>query len=357
MIIASDGSLRVMLSRWENGRAQPDSMYRMLLEDLFNLPAEALGLLPADSDNAGDDLSPLIRHISRRTDPPPAVLAYLATQLAEHARLDNLVGPSYVLPTALGQLDQLEQLSAHGSTEVARLAARFAEFTGWLCQDSGNPEKALQFTTKAVDLADQAGDAELSVYSSMRRSNILSMLGRPQLAASIARTALSTAIQNFPDLVPVCLRQHALASAGLHDELTTRAAVEDALRLSRANVSDETELSPYCTTSYLQMEEAHCLLALGRPADAAEACRVALDEWPTILVRDRTLCLARRAVALVELREVDEACWNATAAVEGARTAPSGRTIQLLRSVAIRLRPLGRSPRVREFTAALGEVA
>lgn len=36
--IASDGSLRIMLSRWENGHSRPDAMYRMLLEEVFDLP-------------------------------------------------------------------------------------------------------------------------------------------------------------------------------------------------------------------------------------------------------------------------------------------------------------------------------
>jgi hypothetical protein len=74
-------------------------------------------------------------------------------------------------------------------------------------------------------------------------------------------------------------------------------------------------------------------------------------------LRDRTLCLARRGVALVEMHEVDEACRTAILALEGVRSAPSGRALQMLRVIATRLRPLGRNTSVRELTEALAEVA
>lgn len=75
------------------------------------------------------------------------------------------------------------------------------------------------------------------------------------------------------------------------------------------------------------------------------------------MVRDRTLCLARRAVAVLELREIDQACSTALEALEGVRLAPSGRAIHLLRAVMIRLKPYGRNAQVKELTTALSEVA
>jgi tetratricopeptide (TPR) repeat protein len=342
-----------MISRWENDAAVPDAMYQMLLEEVFGLPAEALGLVTATEADQGPDVHPLVSQASRRIDPQPAVLEYFATQLSHHTYLDNLAGPSYILATAMGQLSQLEQLAQRGSPEVARLTARYAEFTGWLLQDSGDPKQALDATTRAIDYANLAGDAELAAYSTMRRSNILSTLGQHQLAASTARSAFTGAMTHSESLIPVCLRQQALSFAGLKDEAGTREAIDQALALSTAAMDVEAQLSPYCTTSYLQMEAALCLLTLRQPAAAEEACSIALADWPVALVRDRTLCVARRAVALVEMRDVDEACEAAMTALDGVRSAPSGRTIHMLRTVVTRLRPYNRNAQVKQLTMAL----
>ena len=47
--VASPASLRVQISGWENGRHQPDPPYQLLLQEVFNLPAEALGFNDTDT--------------------------------------------------------------------------------------------------------------------------------------------------------------------------------------------------------------------------------------------------------------------------------------------------------------------
>lgn len=352
--ISSDASLRVQLSRWENGHHSPDAIYRRLLEVVFDLPAAALGL-DEDRDPAG--VTPALLAPRRSgAEPPPAVVEYFANQLAEHARLDNLAGPGYVVATATGQLAQIEQLAA-GSPAMTRLAARFAEFTGWLHQDTGRTDAGLRLTERSIDLAESASDAELATYNLMRKSNLLTAAGDAQLAAHTARKALAAARQQHPTLRPVCLRQHALTAAHVGDTRSALDSLDEALALTDRAISPAAGLSPYCTRSYVQMEAALCLLSLRRPADAERACADALADWPDTLLRDQTLCHARRAVALAELNDVEEACRAAQLGIEGVRSAPSGRAIHMLRKVATRLRPFSRNPSVRELTEALATVA
>ncbi len=348
--VAAPASLRVMLSRWENGRATPDATNRALLEAVFGVPAESLGFEPAPAP-AGD-----VAPIRPTRSTPAAVLDYFAAQLVDHARLDNIAGPSFVLTTASAQLRQLEALAENGAPEVAALAARFAEFTGWLHQDTGDVPEALRLTGRSVDLADVSGNDALMTYNLMRKSNVLTSAGERHTAASTARRALDAATDRHPELVPVCLRQHALAASRIGDETRARDAIERALTLAEPAVGTE-GFSAYCTRAYVQMEAALCLLALRRPAEAEQVCTDALSAWPAELPRDRTLCLVRRGVALVELQEVDEACRTALQAVEGVRSAPSGRTVHMLRKIAIGLRPYRRNPHVRELTEALADVA
>jgi tetratricopeptide (TPR) repeat protein len=355
--LAGDASLRVLISRWENGHAVPDPVNRLLLQDVFGLDAEALGLVEDNPVMRHTDTTAVVAHITRRADPSAAVVEYFEQQLVAHARLDNLVGPNYVLDTALGQLQQVEHLAAGGAPKLSELGSRYAEFTGWLHQDLGNNAEALRLTNRAVDLAEVAGDCARATYNRMRKANVLMAAGDLHPAAATAQRSVAEASERFPHLLPVCLRQEALTSARLGDEHAARAAIERAVGLTQATVDASDSDSPYCTTSYVQMEAALCLLHLRQPAAAEEACTQALADWPDELVRDRVLCLARRGVALVELREVDEACRTAILALDGVRSAPSGRALHMLRVIATRLRPLGRNTSVRELTEALAEVA
>lgn len=355
--VATDSSLRVLISRWENGHSEPDDINRSLLQEVYGLDAGALGLAE-DRVEIGYNVSRLLAHVVRRELVPAPVLGYFGDQLRALSRLDNTTGPHFVIATATAQLHQVEQLAAAGPTELAALTARFAEFTGWLHQDLGDSKEAGLLTARAVDFAYASGDQELVTYNLMRRANILTGTGDHHLAASIAGRALLQAQDLAPHLEAICLRQQALTAAHLEDESTSLTAIERALSLAAAGT--ETGLggpAAYCTTPYVQMEAARCLLLLGRAAEAEQACVRALQDWPTGLDRDRSLCLARRSSALADLNELHEACAAALAALESVRSAPSGRALQVVRRIVPRLRRLGRHPIVQELTDALAEVA
>ncbi|MCE3555510.1 helix-turn-helix domain-containing protein [Pseudonocardia sp. RS11V-5] len=356
--IASDASLRVLISRWENNRAVPDPVNQLLLQEVFGLDAESLGL-SGERERDRIDSTGLVGHAARHLAVPTPVVDYFERQLKEHARFDNVAGPNFVLGTAICQLQQIEQLTSTRPCGLAALAAKYAEFTGWLHQDLGNDAVAVRLTCKAVDLAEMSGNSELTTYSRMRKANVLTAVGDLHLAASTAQRALVDAAEAFPQLMPVCLRQRALIAARLRDERGALEAIERAAGLADDDAARKgaEDLASYCTTSYVQMEAAHCLLLLRRPSAAEQACTAALEGWPNALVRDRSLCLARRGIALVELHEFDEACHAALLALEGVRSAPSGRSLHAIRVIASRLRPLGRKPAVRELTDALAEVA
>ena len=291
--VAGDASLRVLISRWENGHATPDPVNRLLLQDAFGLDAESLGLADDDDAKQQTDVTAVVAHIARRADPSAAAITYFNEQLAAHARFDNLAGPNFVLATALGQLHQVEQLAAGGAPELTQLACRYAEFTGWLQQDLGNNVEALRLTSRAVDLAEMAGDGARATYNRMRKANVLMATGDLHLAAATAQRSLAESSEQFAHLVPVCLRQQALASARLRDERGARTAIERAVTLTRATVDPSDTLSAYCTTSYVQMEAALCLLVLrspllrrnhalklwqiGRPSSRVTAPSVSLD--------------------------------------------------------------------------------
>lgn len=354
LCIAAPSSLRVMISRWENGKQVPDALYTALLEAAYGLPAEALGIAPAVADDEAHEGA--VRALVRRAgaaDLASELYDYFDGQFAEHARIDNLAGPTYVVDTVVGQLAQLSRFTDRAGL---RLAARYAEFAGWLLHDSGETTKALHYTDQGVDLAESARDLPLTVYNLMRKSNVLSSLRQHQRAHAVARKAVTLAAADAPDLLPVSLRQQALCDARAGDEPAARSAFDQALTLVEPQLTG-TSLSAYCTRSYVEMEAALCWLTLHRPAEAVAACERALQHWPEHLRRDEALCRARLAVAHVDLHDLDQAMSAARDTIERVRSAPSARTVHMLQLVATKLAPYQADRAVREFTRELAEVA
>lgn len=360
LVVSTPASLRVQISGWENGHHDPDSTHQTLLQEAFGLPAEVLGF----DNTTHDELtsSPLLGLAERdafKNEVSDELLAYFTDQLAIHVRADNAVGPAFVLATTNLQLHQLDTLAAPSSSrELNLLTARYSEFAGWLLQDCGDNANALCRTDRAIELAEAHGDLVLTTYNLMRKSNILTSLREWQRAAFVAHKAVVLAEQQAPSLLPVCLRQYALTQSYLRREHEARSALHRALELSEPATDTDNELSPYCTTSYVQMEAALCLLALGNPAAAAAACDTAVECWPTAagLIRDESLCLARLAVARSQLRQVEEACHAAQRAIELVKRAPSSRVIHMLRLAARKLEPFRGRHAVQELTQALAEV-
>jgi tetratricopeptide (TPR) repeat protein len=353
--VSSPTSLRVQISGWENGKHQPDPPYQLLLQEVFNLPAEALGFDNTDAEETS--AHELVLRNGHRTEISDSLLRYFVDQLAGHAQADNIAGPSFVLTTADVQLRQLGQLVEYGAPEVGVITARYAEFIGWLLQDSGDNNAALRHTDRSVELAETFGSSSLTAYNLMRKSNVLTSLREWQRARAVAWKALTLAEREAPDVLSVCLRQYALAQSYLRDEREAKLALQRALELAKPTVGDSTHFSAYCTTSYVEMEAALCLLALGNPRAATEACDRALKHWPAELVRDESLCLARLAVARCQLRQIEEACATAQQAVERVKTAPSARAIHMLRLAASKLQPFKGTRGVTELTQAVAEMA
>jgi len=112
---ASQTSLRVMISQWENGHQTPDRSYQMLLQLAFDLPADALGFTVETSDDRpGDGFSSLVRRNVRQLEVSDSVLGYFRQQHMQHTLMDNIAGPGLVVDIASTQADQLRTLAERG---------------------------------------------------------------------------------------------------------------------------------------------------------------------------------------------------------------------------------------------------
>src|SRR5689334_12337144 len=116
---ASQTSLRVMISQWENGHQTPDRSYQMLLQLAFDLPADALGFtVEPPPDRPGDGISSLVRRNVRQLEVSDSVLGYFRQQHMQHTLIDNIAGPGLVVDIASTQADQLRTLAERGPAEA-----------------------------------------------------------------------------------------------------------------------------------------------------------------------------------------------------------------------------------------------
>ncbi|BEK87194.1 hypothetical protein GCM10010198_67710 [Nocardia seriolae] len=285
---------------------------------------------------------------------------HLKTLLDAHARMDALSGPRYVVGTLQGELQLIEDLcgKARGAMRPALLevGTRFCEFAGWLYQDSGDLRRALYWTNRAMDYAEELYDPHLRSYVLQRRSNIATESGYAAQGLGLANAALRCWDEIPPELRAVALRQQANAYAMTEEADDCRRALDQAMeQVLSIDPSGPSSLALYCTPSYIEMEAANSWVRLGHPERAIETYEVALGDWPASQRRDQGLCTARLASAYVGVGEFESGARAGTDAAKVIRSAPSARALGVLRDLAQRVRPV-RNDAIREFSLSVADL-
>lgn len=271
---------------------------------------------------------PVVPAAAERTE--PVLAGSLLNTLQQYVTTDNLAGPHSLLPVAAQQTSFAERLLTESRGrhrgDLLYVAARFAEFTGWLHQDAGDLHTAMRWSNTALDLAQEAGDAYLTSYIRMRKSNIASDARKPDLTIAFARAALQKPGGLTPSLKAVALRQeaHGHALAGSYDDCAR--ALDHAFQHASDAPDDDADIARYCTRSYVEMEAAHCWVELGQPAKALAILQQGLAEWHSDFRRDLGLCLARLAIAHAGTEQPDEALTVAQHSLAIAAETRSART-------------------------------
>src|SRR3954454_21179095 len=153
--IASERSLKTMLSRWENGHDTPDHVGQRLLCRVYGQSVEELGFVGANAEGL------VVPRLS--TTVGPEMVHYFRNVLTEHLRADNLMGPHHLVDVVRAQTALLDQMLPAARSAVRRdllsLAFRYNELAGWLHQDAGSPECAMRYTDRSMDYALEMGES------------------------------------------------------------------------------------------------------------------------------------------------------------------------------------------------------
>src|SRR5262245_30767142 len=390
-----------MVGRWERGTRRPRARYVRLLCDLFELPAEQLGIVeespvvappehPEGTDGKGQGLAGPIRALLARAglaapDPEPAdgePWERLAAALRRPARLDGnaighleritaalesleptSVGPAVLLGPVMAHLDALKLL-LRGSllpalrARVCSLAGETAGLAGWLRWDLDDPTGAAAYFQTGLEAAREAGDRPLAAYlvgsaacqpphredpgARLRRlhdAGLGSGRGDATAATRVWLVAKEADACALLGDADGCLRALERAETVLRCE-------DDAgeVRRPRFSIVDET---------WLAGERGASLARLGRTSEA----RAILD--PTLANprpgRDRDRLLLRAALADTYVRdaEPEEACRLAGLALEGASRIHLEPVVRLVEQLCRNLAPYRETAAVRDLDERL----
>ncbi len=192
--------------------------------------------------------------------------------------LGQVADPATLSQILVGATNALRHLAstAPSSARAAalRLGARFAEYTGWMAQESGDDTAALWWTNQAVEMAAAGGDRELEHYALVRRAEVALYRDDPISVVALAGRAQAARCS---------ARIRGLAA---HREVLGSSATVDPGRF---------------VTGW-------CMYDLGHPDAAAEVLTGELDRLPGQAFRLRARYAARLALALASVRQIDEAC-------------------------------------------------
>ncbi|RKF23619.1 helix-turn-helix domain-containing protein [Micromonospora globbae] len=289
----------------------------------------------------------------------PAIVEHFTVLRAVLVESDNRVGAAAILPTARQQVGHIADFrrAARGGLRDSILSteARWAEFAGWLSDDLGDRTAGEWWLARALTMAQEAGDAELTAYVLARMSQRAAgdrdrdrVLG---LACAAGRSGGNAQVRAFAAVQ----RAHGYAITG--DSSAFRAAVEEAQRLVADVDGDGKALGSFCTTAYVWAQEGDGWLRLGRPRSAVRCFDRALEAWPESYRRERGLYLARSAAAHAAAGDPQQAAGSGLAALNLARLTRSERVLREVTAVAQQLAAFSTEPEVADLHAALATSA
>jgi transcriptional regulator with XRE-family HTH domain len=243
------------------------------------------------------------------------LLALYTDEFDRHRRLSQQFPPEHVsrrLVVDFSTLMELAQTTRPTAARLRLLAARYAEFIGWMCQEAGSPGDALKWTRRTAELATRAEDADLAAYTLVREAELALRGGDPATAMELAERVLTDPRARARSRGLAAHRQaQAFAVRGDHARcLSSLDRARDLLHPERiaaeARSADEPVVGSATVGGLDNAIAGWCHYDLGRPQRASEFLADALDRTPTEAHRSRALFGSRLALAYEASGDLDE---------------------------------------------------
>ncbi|GAA1390993.1 hypothetical protein GCM10009639_20300 [Kitasatospora putterlickiae] len=272
------------------------------------------------------------------TPRPDASPAEIFRAQFDHMRLlGQSTDPALLLPMLTVQTHTLRELALQADA-VARvrllgLAARYAEFAGWMAQEAGDDPSALWWTARAVELAEGGDDRDLGSYTLVRRALVTFYAGDAAATVGLVDPVVRDG-RLPPRIRGLAAQREAQGHALAGDHTASLRSLDRARELLARSAADggdggdggdgEPVLGSGNLADPAAMVTGWCLYDLGRPDRAAEVLDRECAAIPAHAVRTRARYGLRRALAHAAAGEVEHACALAAdllALVPGLRSA------------------------------------
>ncbi len=347
----------------ESGRHRPGPIYTELYcrvygtteDELFGfvrdpVPAVALPSLAPDPD-LYERLTRAVRE-PRRVD--EATVRWLERCLAEHRRVEDTTGSRPLLPVVRAQLAAVAEL-AHGAggalgERLVGLAAEYAQFVAWMCQDSGNLAAGLAWYDRAHAWALEAGDARLAATTLSMRAHQAWSIGDGPACVRLAEAARLHDGRTTPGVQGMAAQMAARGHALMGEADAARALLDEAERLiARATErpEDEPAWMYFYDAGWFAMQRGMAEIELGAGDRAVPLLEAGLSRLPEAFRRDRAWFGSCLAKAYLLKGDADAAAGTALR-YAGDAVAVNAYAVRTLRDVASALRDT-RLPAVRDL--------
>ncbi|MDN5750144.1 MAG: hypothetical protein L0H64_16800 [Pseudonocardia sp.] len=372
------------IARYERGVVRwPSAAYRSALRAVLGVATDAqLGFRPtrrgragADRPGPGDDVQAADLPFDRRDVLRTGMAGLAAVAIVEAApadyrrelehlqQLDRAQGSDRALSGVLGALTSIDTAlrASRGADRASLLgiAARSAEFAGFLYRDLGDRVRSLHWHDRAMEWAQQGDDVAMQSYVLLRKAQAAydqRDAGRMldlTLAAGRGKAALG------PGLRAEIHQQRARGEAmlGATDRDVRRRLDEARDELSRgAGRQAPDEPGAHYSEQLLTLQTAVCLTEAGRPAEAVVLYQRILAGG-IASARDDAYFRILLSTSLALSGEPDEAARTACGALPVAVATHSRRSIAEARSLLGALRPWRQRSQVRALEDALRTAA
>lgn len=296
-----------------------------------------------------------------RPVPHEGVVTGLRSSFEQLRRLGTQTSPSVVLESLVAQVRTVRALGAENPepvrTRLLLLAARIAEYIGWLSQEAGDERSALWWTRHAAELARIGDDHEIVSYALVREAGLALYRQDPIATIDLARQAQRITRISRRTLGLAARREaqgHALAG----DRGSCERAFDRAAELFRSSTVD-IRWYPVLGSSApdpLALARGWALADLGRAAEAAAVLDRELTLVPVTHRRTRARFGARRSLAYALAGEIDQSCRSLAETIDDAAQVDSATIRMDLRELARTLSRWRGHHTVREIYPELSRV-
>ena len=277
---------------------------------------------------------------ARPAAPDERVVPGLQASFDQLRLLGMISSPLLVLPSVVCHAETVRKLAEDSQGPLRErlylLAARVAEYAGWMCQETGDVSRARAWTERAVQLAMLGNDSSMPSYALVRYAEMALYAQDAQRVIKLTRQ-----VQQQPSLdtrvLALAARCEAQGHALIGDFDEYRRAVDRAATLLAASSHDATAGLPLGSSSVpdqVALAAGSALVDLGRPAEAAEILDREVARIGGNARRARARFGARRALAQAVNGEIDHACVLLRDVIEDALHVDSATVRMDLRQVA-----------------------